>query len=82
MWFSTNLIAKINELLKIRVLQAGKELPLAIENDKMIWSGLSWGAAELRKGTYDPAVPVTIECRSMEKDDLKLECKVYAGKQV
>ena len=69
---------KMNELIQIRVLQAGAALPLYIEYDKMIWSGLSWGAAELRHGTFDPAVPVVIECHSMEKDTLRLEARVYA----
>ena len=69
---------KMNELLVIRARQAGKELPLAIEYDKMIWSGLSWGAAELRQGSFDPSIPVDIECASAEKDDLRLEARVYA----
>jgi hypothetical protein len=68
---------KMNELIQIRASQAGTALPLYIEYDKMIWSGLSWGAAELRQGTYDPAVPVVIECHSTEKDALRLEARVY-----
>jgi hypothetical protein len=69
---------KMNELIQIRVLQAGIALPLYIEYDKMIWSGLSWAAAELRHGTFDPTVPVVIECHSAEKDALRLEARVYA----
>jgi hypothetical protein len=68
---------KMNELIQIRATQAEAALPLSIEYDKMIWSGLSWGAAELRHGTYDPAVPVVIECHSTEKDPLRLEARVY-----
>ena len=69
---------KMNELLMIRARQAGKELPLVIEYDKMIWSGLSWGAAELSRGSFDATAPVEIECSSSEKDALKLEARVYA----
>jgi hypothetical protein len=43
----------------------------------MIWSGLSWGAAELRRGSFDPAVPVEIWCSTVEKEELKLEGRVY-----
>ena len=68
---------KMNTLIQIRVLQAGATLPLYVEYDKMIWSGLSWGAAELRHGTYDPGVPVEVECYSAEKEELKLEGRVY-----
>jgi hypothetical protein len=69
---------KMNELLVIRARQAGRELPIAIEYDKMIWSGLSWGAAELQQGSFDPMLPVDIECRSAEKEELRLEARVYA----
>jgi hypothetical protein len=69
---------KMNELLVMRARQAGKELPLVVEYDKMIWSGLSWGAAELRQGSFDAAAPIEIECSSAEKDELRLEARVYA----
>jgi len=69
---------KMNELIQIRVLQAGVALPLRVEYDKMIWSGLSWGAAELKHGSFDPATPVEIECSTAEKDELRLEARVYA----
>jgi hypothetical protein len=69
---------KMNALLQIRVSQAGKELPLHIQYDKMIWSGLSWAAGELRQGGFDPAVPVEVECSSMEKAELRLDVQVYA----
>lgn len=70
---------KMDTLIQIRVVQAGKELPLYVAYDKMIWSGLSWGAAELRSGTFDPAAPVQIECYSAEKEELRLEARVYVG---
>lgn len=69
---------KMDTLLQIRIHQAGKELPLYKEYDKIIWSGLSWGAAELRHGSFDPAFPVEIECQSMEKGEVRLEGRVYA----
>jgi hypothetical protein len=67
----------MDKLLKIRCVQAGKELPLVIEYDKMIWSGLSWAAGELRQGSYDPKAPVEIGCSSSERDELRLEARVY-----
>jgi hypothetical protein len=68
---------KMNELLRIVVRQGGRELPLVIEYDKMIWSGLSWGAGELKQDSYDPSAPVEIECTSSGKDELRLEARVY-----
>ena len=34
-------------VLRITAEQNGKPLPLEIQYDKLIWSGLSWGAAEI-----------------------------------
>lgn len=68
----------MDKLLKIRCTEAGHELPLVIEYDKMIWSGLSWAAGKLRQGSFDPAAPVKIECSSTEKEELRLEARVYA----
>jgi hypothetical protein len=68
---------KMDQLLTIRCRQGGRDLPLVIEYDKMIWSGLSWAAGELRSGSYDAMAPVEIECSSVEKDPLRLEARVY-----
>ena len=69
---------KMSDLLAVRVMQSGKELPLAIATDKMIWSGLSWGAGELAAGSFDETLPLEIECSSAENDELRLEARVYA----
>ncbi|HVV03899.1 MAG TPA: hypothetical protein VHC96_06720 [Puia sp.] len=68
---------KMDTLIRIRVQQQGRELPLYVEYDKMIWSGLSWGAGELQQGNFDPASPLNIECSSAEQQDLRLEAWVY-----
>jgi len=70
---------KMDTLIRIRARQGGADLLLFVEYDKMIWSGLSWGAAELRQGTFDVTMPVEIECCSAEKDELRLEATVYAN---
>ena len=64
----------------IKASQDGKELPLHIENDKMIWSGLSWAVGEIKQGSFDPAKPINIQCITKEKDELKLTANVYAVK--
>jgi hypothetical protein len=68
---------KMDTLIRIRVRQQGKDLPLYVEYDKMIWSGLSWGAGELREGSFDPGFPVDIECNTAEQQQLRLEARVY-----
>ena len=65
-------------VLKIRAEQDGKELPITIDYDRVIWSGLSWGAGEIRHASFIVERPLTIRCSSSEKDAMKLEARVYA----
>lgn len=69
---------KMDTLISIDVHQKDRALPLYIEYDKMIWSGLSWAAGELRQGSFDPALPVEITCHTAEQQPLRLEARVYA----
>jgi len=69
---------KISEVIKIKVMQDGKDVPLHIEYDKVIWSGLSWAAAEIKQGSFDPVKPLQVHCSTDEKDELKLVANVYA----
>ena len=57
----------MNELISIVIRQGGAVLPLRVEYDKMIWSGLSWAAGELRRESYDASAPVEIECSSTDR---------------
>ena len=61
----------------IKAWQAGKPLPVEIDYDKVIWSGLSWAVGEIRYGTLKAGDPVQVECTSTE-EEVKLEGKVYA----
>jgi hypothetical protein len=69
---------KVSDVIHISVSQDGKEVPSHIEYDKVIWSGLSWAAAEIGKDSFDPGKPLHVKCTSDEKDELKLTADVYA----
>ncbi len=69
---------KMDEMLRIEVIQNGKKIPLRIQYDKMIWSGLSWGAAELPGSNFNPRLPLDILCSSSENDPMKLRVELYA----
>jgi hypothetical protein len=71
---------KMNEYLKIEVTQDQKPIPTHIEYDKMIWCGLSWGAAEIDQRDYDKNKPLTIRCSSIENYKLTLRAKIFATK--
>ena len=57
--------------------QDGKPLPVEINYDKVIWSGLSWAVGEIPQGALRPGTTVTIECSSAEEGPVKLEGRVY-----
>jgi hypothetical protein len=69
---------KMDFYFHIQVTQNGKPIPLAIEYDKMIWSGLSWAAGEINIDDLDAGKPLTINCSSGETQELRLKAAVYA----
>jgi hypothetical protein len=69
---------KMDALLKIHAGQGKKPVPLIVEYDKMIWSGLSWAVAEIRPDALNPGLPVTMTCSSSETEPLVLKAELYA----
>ncbi len=69
---------KMDAFFRINVTQKGKPVPLRIEYDKMIWSGLSWAAGEISEDDLDFGKPLSIECVSNETQNLTLKADVYA----
>jgi hypothetical protein len=67
----------VGKVLVLKATQAGKDIPIEITYDKMIWSGLSWAVGEIRRGALHAGQPLTIHCSSAEKDPVVLEGKVY-----
>lgn len=68
----------VGSVLKIVAEQNGKPLPIEMNYDKVIWSGLSWGAGEIRHADFIGGRPLTIRCSSAEKNAVTLEARVYA----
>jgi hypothetical protein len=67
----------VGTVLKISAEQDGKALPIAIDYDRVIWSGLSWGAGEIRRKDLSAKGPITIRCSSEEKNPMRLEAQLY-----
>ena len=67
----------MEKVLKISGIQDGKLLPVRIDYDRQIWSGLSWGAGEIRHGDFAGGGALTIRCSSAEKNAMKLEVRIY-----
>lgn len=67
----------MGKVLKISATQNGRDLPVAINYDKKIWSGLSWGVGEIERADFAPNEAITIRCSSAEKNPVRLEARVY-----
>jgi hypothetical protein len=68
----------VGTVLKIVAEQGGKLVPIEINYDKQVWSGLSWGAGEIKHGDFAAGTPITIRCSSAEKNPVKLEAHLYS----
>ena len=67
----------VGKVLVLHTTQAGKEVPIEINYDKVIWSGLSWAVGEVHHSDFHAGEPLTVRCSSAEKDPVALECKIY-----
>jgi hypothetical protein len=67
----------VGKVLKISAEQNGKQLPVEIDYDKQVWSGLSWGAGEIRRRELASAGSIVIRCSSGEKGKVTLEGHLY-----
>jgi hypothetical protein len=68
----------VASVLKITAEQNGKPLSINIPYDKVIWSGLSWGAGEIHRKDLAGDGPIHIRCSSAEQGAVKLEAHLYA----
>ena len=69
---------KMDEFFKIIVTQGKKTIPVSIQYDKMIWSGLSWASGEVSSSSFNPGIPLNIKCITTETGKLTINAKVYA----
>ena len=68
----------LGRLFLIQVTQAGRALPVQINYDKAIWSGLSWAVGEVRHADLSPGAPLTIRCESKETRPVDLKVALYS----
>jgi hypothetical protein len=67
----------VGSVLKIVAEQSGKPLTLDLQYDRVIWSGLSWGAGEIKHKDFASGQPITIRCSSAEKNPVRLDGQLY-----
>ncbi len=70
----------VGKVLVLRATQNGGDVPIDINYDKMIWSGLSWAVGEIRQSSFQPGKAMTIRCSSGEKDPAELQGTLFVVK--
>ena len=65
------------KVFTIQATQNGHAVPVAIDYDKIIWSGLSWAVGEIKAADLAPSEPVIVQFHSTEKDPVKLDGAAY-----
>ncbi len=68
----------VGTVLKIVAEQGGKTLPIEINYNKQVWSGLSWGAGEIKHANFAADSPLRIRCSSEEKSKVVFEGHLYS----
>jgi hypothetical protein len=62
----------------IDAYQAGRSVPVKIDYDKVVWSGLSWGVGEIRRSDIEPGNPVRVRLSVPRTDpSLHLDGQVF-----
>jgi hypothetical protein len=68
----------LDHIIQIEAKQEGKAVPLQIQYDKAIWSGLSWGVAEIKYQDLDPKKKLFLMGTSAEQNPVTLKGELYA----
>jgi hypothetical protein len=67
----------MGKVFALSATQAGRTIPIRIDYDKIIWSGLSWAVGEIDVRDVTPGVPLKIHFHSAEKDPITLKGTAY-----
>ncbi len=67
----------MGKVFTIEATQEGRSIPVNIDYDKIMWSGLSWAVGEIKSADLTPGKPVLVRFHSSEKDPVKLDGAAY-----
>jgi hypothetical protein len=67
----------LGQILKLEASQGERELPVRINYDRALWSGLSWAVGEVSHTDLNPGVPVKVRCLSSERRPVELSVELY-----
>jgi hypothetical protein len=67
----------MGQVFALSATQSGRDIPIQIDYDKIVWSGLSWAVGEIDARDVTPGVPLKIHFHSSEKDPNTLKGTAY-----
>lgn len=67
----------MGKVFAFTAVQEGHAVPVHIDYDKMVWSGMSWALGEIDATALIPGKPLTIRFHSAEKDPVMLKAAIY-----
>jgi hypothetical protein len=67
----------MGKVFAISAEQEGHSIPVKIDYDKIIWSGMSWAVGEIDASSLAPSKPLTLRFHSAEKDPITLDGQLY-----
>jgi hypothetical protein len=66
----------LGKLITLSAQQGGREVPVEVNYDKAIWSGLSWAVGEVHAKDEPTGTPLTVRC-TVKEPKLKLTGRLY-----
>jgi hypothetical protein len=69
--------ATLATIIRIRARQAGRTVPVVVNYDKAIWSGLSWGVGEVRQTTLRGRAPLSVHCSTTDLRVARVQVDVF-----
>ena len=67
----------MGKVFALSAAQGEHAVPVEINYDKIVWSGMSWAVGEIDAKSLEKGKPLTIRFHSEEKDPVELEGTVY-----
>lgn len=67
----------MGKVFLLKAEQAGKELPIRQNYNRVIWAGLSWAVGEISQKGLHAGTPLTLTFQSTEKDPVMLKGRLY-----
>lgn len=65
------------KVFALTATQDGRSVPVHLDYDKIVWSGMSWALGEIDSADLTPGKPLTIHFHSGEKDPVEFNASAY-----